>query len=148
MADHNTNPASGSGSHRLLLSEIIPSQTDQIEPLVDRFMKDLGDVVTIDGHRDALDLALREALVNAIVHGNKQDPSKKVKVECYELPDHQVLVVVRDEGTGFDPRQLEDPTKPENLGRATGRGIFLIRQFMDEVQFRDSGREIQMKKKC
>lgn len=148
MADHDTNPDGGSGSPRLVLSECIPSQTDQIEPLVDRFLHDLGDLFIMDGHRDAIDLALREALVNAIVHGNQRDPAKRVTVEGYLLPDRQVLVVVRDEGRGFDPANLDDPTKPENIERATGRGIFLIRQFMDEVQFRDQGREIQMKKKC
>jgi serine/threonine-protein kinase RsbW len=131
-----------------LLSESIPSRTDQIEPMADRFLRQLGDLVAADGHRDAIDLALREALVNAIVHGNKRDATKRVKVEGYALPDRQVLVVVRDEGEGFDPSLLDDPTKPENIERATGRGIFLIRQFMDEVQFRDQGREIQMKKKC
>ncbi len=148
MADQHPNPDAGVGSPRLLLSESIPSQTDQIEPMADRFLRHLGDLVAADGHRDAIDLALREALVNAIVHGNKGDAAKRVKVEGYALPDRQVLVVVRDEGEGFDPSTLDDPTKPENIERATGRGIFLIRQFMDEVQFRDQGREIQMKKKC
>jgi anti-sigma regulatory factor (Ser/Thr protein kinase) len=148
MADHHTDASTGSGSPRLLLSESIPSQTEQIEPLVVRFLSDLGDLFVVDGHRDAIDLALREALVNAIVHGNQRDPAKRVTVEGYVLPDRQVMVVVRDEGRGFDPANLADPTTPENLERATGRGIFLIRQFMDEVQFRDQGREIQMKKKC
>jgi len=148
MADQNPNAGGGPSSPRLLLSESIPSQTDHIEPLAERFLRRLAGLVTVDGHRDAIDLALREALVNAIVHGNKRDPSKQVRVEGYALPDRQVLVVVRDEGAGFDPGGIADPTKPENLERATGRGIFLIRQFMDEVQFRDAGREIQMKKKC
>lgn len=148
MADHDTNPSGESGSPQLLLSECIPSQTEQIEPLVDRFLHDLSDLFIVDGHRDAIDLALREALVNAIVHGNQRDPAKRVTVEGYLLPGRQVLVVVRDEGRGFDPASLDDPTKPENLERPAGRGIFLIRQFMDEVQFRDEGREIQMKKKC
>jgi serine/threonine-protein kinase RsbW len=148
MADQDTNPGAGSGSPRLLLSESIPSQTEEIEPLVDRFLTNLADLLVVDGHRDAIDLALREALVNAIVHGNRRDPLKRVSVEGYILPDRHVLVVVRDEGRGFDPSNLEDPTKPENIERATGRGIFLIRQFMDDVQFRDQGREIQMKKKC
>lgn len=148
MADRNHNPGSGSGSPRLLLSESIPSQTDQIEPLVERFVRNLGDLVKVDGHRDAIDLALREALVNAAVHGNKLDPAKRVKAECYELPSRELLVVVRDEGAGFNPSRIEDPTTPENLERATGRGIFLIQKFMDEVQFCDNGREIRMKKKC
>lgn len=148
MTDQHPNPDAGSGSPRLLLSESIPSQTDQIEPLVDRFLQDLADLFVVDGQRDAIDLALREALVNAIVHGNQCDPAKRVTVDGYLLPDRQVLVVVRDQGRGFDPANLADPTTPENLERATGRGIFLIRKFMDEVQFRDQGREIHMKKKC
>lgn len=148
MANQKTNPDRGSGSPRLVLSESIPSTTDQIEPFVDRFLANLADLVVVDGDRDAIDLALREALVNAIVHGNQRDARKRVNVECYALPDRHVLVVVRDEGAGFDPSRIEDPTHPQNLERATGRGIFLIRQFMDEVHFRDQGREIQMKKKC
>jgi serine/threonine-protein kinase RsbW len=148
MTDQHPNPDAGPGSPRLLLSESIPSQTELIEPTAERFLRQVGHLVAADGHRDAIDLALREALVNAIVHGNKRDPTKRVQVEAYEQSGRQVLIVVRDEGTGFDPSLLDDPTKPENIERATGRGIFLIRQFMDEVQFRDEGREIQMKKKC
>lgn len=142
-------PATGPPTKlRPLLSEIISSRTEEIEPLVERFVSKLQGLVEMDGHRDAIDLALREALVNAVVHGNKRDPGKKVQVECYRTGKRQVLLVVRDEGRGFDPRHIEDPTLPANLTRSTGRGIFLIRQFMDQVQFRNGGREIQMKKKC
>jgi len=148
MANQETNPPGGPDSPRLVLSESIPSATDQVEPFVERFLANLAGLVVVDGHRDAIDLALREALVNAIVHGNKRDATKRVNVECYALPDRHVLVVVRDEGPGFDPSSIVDPTHPENLERATGRGIFLIRQFMDEVQFKDRGREIQMRKRC
>lgn len=145
----NVRPASGGPPElRLLLSEIISSRTDEIEPLVERFVRKLHGLVDMDGHRDAIDLALREALVNAVVHGNRRDPGKNVQVECYRTGKRQILLVVRDEGQGFDPRRLEDPTLPQNLTRPTGRGIFLIRQFMDQVKFRDGGREIQMKKKC
>ena len=115
---------------------------------MDRMISKINAFVTLDGHRDAIDLALREAIVNAVVHGNRLNPDTKVQVECYALPERQILLVVRDEGPGFDPGEIEDPTKPENLERATGRGIFLIQRFMDEVAFGDGGREIRMKKKC
>lgn len=151
MAPSKPNRSPGDerqGRARLLFSRTIPSRTDEVEPLVEGIVAEIGHLVSLDGHREAIDLALREAVVNAVVHGNRLDPATKVQVECYELPGRQVMLVVRDEGPGFDPNQIEDPTKPENLERATGRGIFLIRQFMDEVDFGDGGREIRMKKKC
>ncbi|MGH9790624.1 MAG: ATP-binding protein [Candidatus Acidiferrales bacterium] len=144
-----SRPATGSQAKlRLILSESIPSRTEEVEPLVQRFVSNLAGLVEMDGHRDAIDLALREALVNAIVHGNKHHPGKKVRAECYRTHGRQILLVVRDQGRGFDPRRIQDPTRPANLERATGRGIFLIRKFMDQVRFCDGGREIQMKKKC
>jgi serine/threonine-protein kinase RsbW len=142
------NPATGrSRRSRKILAESIPSQTAAIEPLVDRILGELGRLVSVDGHRDALDLALREALVNAVVHGNQNDPARQVHVECFQMADGSILLVVRDQGSGFDPDGVMDPTVPENLTRATGRGIFLIRKFMDEVEFVKGGREIRMKKK-
>ncbi len=124
----------------------MPSRTQDIEPLVERVLGMLDALLAADGHRDALDLALREALVNAVVHGNHNDPKRKVHVECFRMAGGSLLVVVRDQGSGFNPLRVLDPTAPENLTKATGRGIFLIRKFMDEVEFGEGGREIRMKK--
>jgi serine/threonine-protein kinase RsbW len=80
-------------------------------------------------------MALREALANAIKHGNKLNSEKRVLVHMLLL-DGQLQIEVEDEGEGFDPLQLEDPTSPENLLRSSGRGVFYMHQFMDEVYFR------------
>ena len=98
-------------------------------------------------------MAVREAVVNAIVHGNKSDPSKLVFIDfsATPAPDPAGLVVrVRDQGTGFDPDGLNDPLSPENMLKASGRGIFLIKQFMDHVSVaraREGGMEVRMLKR-
>ena len=90
-------------------------------------------------------MAVREAAVNAVLHGNKYDAAKRVTVSFETTPDG-MTVSVRDEGQGLDPETLPDPLIPENLLKQSGRGIFLIRAFMDEVRFRSlsPGTEITM----
>jgi serine/threonine-protein kinase RsbW len=78
--------------------------------------------------------ALREAVANAIRHGNLQDPKRLVRLE-YTVHDSTVTICVEDEGAGFDPKDVPDPTDPENLLRPSGRGIFYMRQFMSRVEF-------------
>ena len=80
-------------------------------------------------------MALREAAVNAVLHGNEYDPTKKIRVSM-ENTGEALVFTIADEGKGLDPTTLPDPLAPENLLRGTGRGIFLIRSFMDEVNFR------------
>lgn len=80
-------------------------------------------------------MAVREALANAIKHGNKLNPDKRVFVEISVVPETRLDVVVEDEGEGFDPDRVADPTVPTNLLRSSGRGVFYMRQFMDEVEF-------------
>lgn len=86
----------------------------------------------------AIRLALDEALSNAIWHGNGQDPAKQVVVE-YEVDDHSVAVSVRDQGPGFNPNVVPDPTRDENLEKPNGRGIMLMRAYMSDVRFSDCG---------
>ncbi len=78
--------------------------------------------------------ALREALANAVRHGNRQDPDRNVRV-AYVVENSTVTITVEDEGEGFDPKDIPDPTDPENLLRPNGRGIFYMRQFMNQVDF-------------
>ena len=80
-------------------------------------------------------MAVREAAVNAVLHGNDYDPAKQIKVSV-ENTGAALVFIISDEGKGLDPDTLPDPLAPENLLRGTGRGIFLIRSFMDEVHFR------------
>ena len=79
-----------------------------------------------------MSVAVRESIVNAIKHGNKQDEAKRVHVQ-FTIHDRALEVQVRDQGPGFDPASVPDPLAPENLLKAYGRGIFFMRQFMDEV---------------
>jgi len=91
-------------------------------------------------------LALEEALTNAVKHGNRCDPAKPVTVR-YAVTDEKIVVIVRDEGCGFEPDKTPDPTVPERLPLPNGRGIMLIRAYMDEVYYRDHGREIYFMKR-
>ena len=98
-------------------------------------------------------VAIRESVINAIKHGNKSDASKHVYVE-FETGAHaappELTIRVRDEGEGFDPETLANPLDPENLLKSSGRGIFLIRNFMDDVRLQrapEGGMEIRMVKR-
>ena len=79
-------------------------------------------------------MALREALANAIKHGNGQDLAKRVHLEM-DVKDHTLRIRIRDEGRGFDPERVVDPLAPENRFKTSGRGIFYMKTFMDEVRF-------------
>jgi serine/threonine-protein kinase RsbW len=90
-------------------------------------------------------MAVREAAVNAVLHGNAYDPEKKFFV-VYERTGDALVITITDQGKGMDPDHLPDPLAPENLMKGSGRGIFLIRAFMDEVKFRNTqpGTEITL----
>jgi len=81
-----------------------------------------------------LTVAVRESIVNAIRHGNAQDESKRVEI-LFTLTDRSLEVQVKDQGKGFHPEEVPDPLAPENLLKTYGRGIFFMRQFMDEVSY-------------
>ena len=92
--------------------------------------------------------AVREAVANAIKHGNKSDADKQVKVD-FELLGDEIVIEVRDEGLGFDPDRVPDPLEPENLLKPDGRGILLIKEFMDRVEYEfdnDKGTALVMRK--
>jgi len=93
----------------------------------------------------AIKLALEEAMTNAVRHGNCGDSNKKVRVRYVVTPKH-VVICVRDEGEGFCPDNIPDPTTPDRLSLPCGRGIMLIRAYMNEVEYRENGREICMTK--
>ncbi len=93
----------------------------------------------------AIRLALEEGLINAIKHGNKFDRDKSITV-CMELDARRVVISIADEGQGFDPATVPDPTADENLEKPCGRGIMLMRAYMDRVEFNDRGNEVHMVK--
>jgi serine/threonine-protein kinase RsbW len=90
-------------------------------------------------------MAVREAAVNAVLHGNAYDPGKKVTV-AFERTAKELVITIRDQGKGLDPSKIPDPLAPENLLKTSGRGIFLIRSFMDAVEINPSqtGTEIKL----
>jgi serine/threonine-protein kinase RsbW len=112
----------------------IGSRFENIE-LVQVVLKDCLERLGMDEDaRHWIDIAVREAVANAIKHGNAQDPAKQVHVDV-ELDRENLVIQVQDEGSGFDPSHLEDPLAPENLLKPNGRGIFYMKSFMDEIQY-------------
>jgi len=93
-----------------------------------------------------VELALQEALANAVRHGCKGDPTKHIQCVLTFSANHEIVIVVRDPGPGFDPGAVPDPLSGDNMFKSSGRGVFLINQLMDEVAFKDGGREVQMRK--
>jgi len=101
-----------------------------------------------DGTEADIEMALHEALANAVIHGNGENPCKRIYVECRCYMDGEVSITVRDEGRGFDSSAVLDPTVLENLLFTHGRGIYLIKTSMDEVSFEEGGAVVMMRKKA
>jgi serine/threonine-protein kinase RsbW len=100
-----------------------------------------------------MEVAVRESVINAIKHGNRHDRAKQVLVEFVTQPADvptELVITVRDQGEGFDPEALPDPLAPENLLKSSGRGIFFMRSFMDDVRLSrvaEGGMEVRLVKK-
>ncbi|HSJ26266.1 MAG TPA: ATP-binding protein [Longimicrobiales bacterium] len=122
----------------------LPNDLRAIERSVD-YLTDKGREVGFDYDRLRLNfrVGLTEALANAMLYGNCRDPRKRVRVEALLTPE-EIKVQVTDEGRGFDPDAVLDPTLPANRVRPGGRGIYLIRQLMDRVEFNELGNSITM----
>ena len=96
----------------------------------------------------AIRLALEEAIVNAHKHGNGGDPSKTITIS-YDINEHRAIIRVRDEGKGFEPATIPDPTAPDRISLPTGRGIMLMHAYLDDVLYNEQGNEVQLvKEKC
>ena len=108
------------------------STVDRLEKEAETFAKRLGFSEDETGN---VAMAVREAAVNAVIHGNAYDRSKHVHAS-FEATDADLVFSISDEGHGFDIQNIPDPLSPENIMRGSGRGIFLMRSFMDEVHFR------------
>ena len=131
----------------LKLSVTLAGDRDAVDPVVRSVMKVVREMKCAPGREDHIELALTEALANAVVHGAKSDPSKIIECDVACDSDHGMLIIVRDPGPGFDPSKIADPCHGENIYSNHGRGIYLINQLMDEVQFHKNGTEIHMLKK-
>jgi serine/threonine-protein kinase RsbW len=124
----------------------VQSEIGQISPLVEWLMSLIMAARCVRGEEEFVELALREALSNAMLHGNRLEARKLVHVRCRCDCGSGVSIVVRDQGQGFDPRKVPDPLSFENLGSEHGRGIHLMKLAMDEVSFERGGREVHMRK--
>ena len=129
------------------LDVTIPAKPNAISPVVDGVLQIAREMKCAEGYEHNVELALREALANAIVHGCNNDPSKKVECCVVCEGSSEIVIIVRDPGEGFQPEAVPNPLIGDNLLSTHGRGIYLINQLMDEVQFEARGSEIQMRKK-
>ena len=130
----------------LELERSLPSEVAAISPFVDRLMLLLRKCGCVPQGESNVEIALREALANAIIHGNHENPRKHVHVRC-RCQREDVSITVKDEGRGFDITKMPDPTAPENTGFVHGRGIYLMKALMDEVDFEEGGVVVHMRKR-
>lgn len=129
----------------LRLDATIDGRIDAIQPVVVSIMQMVRAMGCAAGKEPEVEIALLEALANAVVHGCKNDPNKKVEccVACDEA--RGMLIVIRDPGQGFDPKTIPSPIHGQNLFSTHGRGIFLINQLVDDVRYEKGGTEIHLK---
>lgn len=125
--------------------ERIPSDPAQGALLQERILSLLEARQYTDRDCFGVKLALEEAIVNAIKHGNGMDPDKCVLVNCH-ITDELVRITIEDEGPGFDPGDVPDPTEDDNLDKPSGRGLMLMRAFMTSIEYNDKGNRVALEK--
>ena len=125
----------------------MPSAIQAISPLVDRLMRLIEESQCIPGAEPDVELALREALDNAVVHGNQEDPETKVHIRCRCGPGKQISIVVTDQGKGFDFGKIAGNGLASDPASEHGRGIQLMKAYMDDVHFERGGSEVHMRKR-
>ena len=129
--------------------DVVPSTVPGLNSVLEKVLAVINDLCCAPEQTEDVELVLREALANAIFHGNRAGPTKNVLVACFCECEAGggLLLVVRDEGLGFDPASVSDPTSAQAVTYTHGRGIFLMRHFMDEVRFRGGGTEVELRKR-
>ena len=140
-------PRNGHSVPFIELRQTVASQVAAISPLAHQLMRFILRFRCADGSETDIELALHEALANAVIHGNGESSSKRIYVTCRCYMDGEVSITVRDEGRGFDTSAVPDPTFRENLLLTHGRGIYLMKTLMDEVSFEEGGTVVIMRKK-
>jgi len=126
----------------------MPSKIQAISPLVDRLMRLIEASQCVPGDEFVVELALREALENAVLHGNQEDPGKKVHIRCRCGPGNEISIVVTDQGRGFDFGKIVGNGFISDPAADHGRGIQLMKAFMDDVHFERGGSEVHMRKRA
>ena len=131
-----------------MIEKSIPTDLTAARHLTEEILSRAETIGYGEDDRFAIRLALEEALINAIRHGNKFEHTRKVTVSA-DVGAERTTIIVCDEGAGFNPNDVPDPTTDENLEKPSGRGIMLMRAYMDEVSYNDRGNEVRMaKRRC
>ena len=125
----------------------MPSKIQAISPLVDRLMRLIEGSHCVPGAEPDVELALREALENAVVHGNQEDPETKVRIRCRCGPGNEISIVVTDQGKGFDFGKIVGNGITSDPESEHGRGIQLMKAYMDDVHFERGGSEVHMRRR-
>ncbi len=146
MTDPMTRTEFTSKDLILKIDMTVPAEVGGITPVVERIMGAVTQMECAAGHETEVELALQEALANAVVHGCDKDPGKKIRIVVGCDESRGMIIVVQDPGLGFDPDSIPSPVVGQNVFSDHGRGIFLINQLMDEVRFEKGGTEIWMRK--
>lgn len=141
-------PRNGHSAPFVELRQSLPSKVAAISPFTEQLMRFILTFRMADGSEIDIEMALLEAMANAVIHGNGDNACKSVYVTCRCYMDGEVAITIRDEGRGFDPSALVDPTFREHLLVTHGRGIYLMKALMDEVSFEDGGAVVMMRKKA
>jgi len=128
------------------LRAVLPSNKQALNRAVRRVLRIAAHCGCADDGQADLEIALREALANAMIHGNAYHDSKSIFLRCYGAPGHGMLIMVRDEGPGFQPESVPDPRGQDRMFLHHGRGLFLMRQLMDYAEHRKNGREVVLYK--
>ena len=139
-------PRNGHSFPYVELRQSFPSKVAAVSPFVEQLMRFVLYFRMADGSEIDIEMALLEALANAVIHGNGDNSGKRVYITCRCHMDGEVSITVRDEGNGFDSSTVPDPTFRENLLFTHGRGIYLMKTLMDEVSFEEGGSVVRMRK--
>ena len=124
---------------------IIPSDYESGQAIVERIMALVGEAGFQARDVFGIRLSVDESVVNAIKHGNKMSPDKRVRID-FQLNERGVRIEIEDEGTGFRPEEVPDPTAEENLERPSGRGLMLMREFMTRIEYSSKGNVVVLEK--
>lgn len=124
----------------------VPSECNAGRAVIDLILQKLESLDWTRHDCFSIRLAMEEAMVNAIEHGNQLDPAKQVHLVC-RIDDGSIFVQITDEGPGFDPNAVPDPTDQEHIECPGGRGVMLMRSFMSEVEFNEAGNQVTLVKR-
>ncbi len=145
-ASHHAGNSADAAAWNWLLQESIPNETDEGKRLLEMVIERLEANKWLQHDVFGVHLALEEAIVNAMKHGNRFDQDKQVHFTCKMSAD-RLIIEIADEGAGFDPNDVPDCTDPENLEVPSGRGIMLMRSFMSSVEFSSTGNRVILEKR-